>query len=46
MYGSVAGVIWMIVKVVVIPFLGFNFVIGSVVHVHHIASRDPLVPPP
>ncbi len=35
-YGSAAGVIWMIVKVVVIPFLGFNFVIGSVVHVHHI----------
>jgi acyl-lipid omega-6 desaturase (Delta-12 desaturase) len=35
-YGSVAGVIWMIVKVVVIPFLGFNFVIGSVVHVHHV----------
>ena len=36
MYGSVAGAIWMIVKVVVVPFLGFNFVIGSVVHVHHI----------
>ncbi|MGZ4681022.1 MAG: fatty acid desaturase [Acidimicrobiales bacterium] len=35
-YGSVAGVAWMIVKVVVIPFLGFNFVIGSVVHVHHV----------
>ena len=35
-YGSVAGVVWMIVKVVVIPFLGFNFVIGSVVHVHHV----------
>jgi omega-6 fatty acid desaturase (delta-12 desaturase) len=26
----------MVVKVVVVPFLGFNFVIGSVVHVHHI----------
>ncbi|MGZ7014139.1 MAG: fatty acid desaturase [Acidimicrobiales bacterium] len=35
-YGTVAGVAWMIVKVVVIPFLGFNFVIGSVVHVHHV----------
>jgi len=35
-YGSVAGVVWMDVKVLVIPFLGFNFVIGSVVHVHHI----------
>ncbi len=35
-YGSAAGVAWMIVKVVVVPFLGFNFVIGSVVHVHHV----------
>ncbi|MGZ4704214.1 MAG: fatty acid desaturase [Acidimicrobiales bacterium] len=35
-YGTVAGVAWMIVKVVVIPFLGFNFVVGSVVHVHHV----------
>jgi len=35
-YGSALGVAWMIVKVVVIPFLGFNFVIGSVVHVHHV----------
>ena len=35
-YGSALGVVWMIVKVVVIPFLGFNFVIGSVVHVHHV----------
>jgi len=26
----------MIVKLMVIPFLGFNFVIGSVVHVHHV----------
>jgi len=36
MYGSALGAAWMIVKVVVVPFLGFNFVIGSVVHVHHI----------
>jgi len=35
-YGTVAGVAWMITKTVVIPFLGFNFVIGSVVHVHHV----------
>ena len=35
-YGSAVGVVWMIVKAVVIPFLGFNFVIGSVVHVHHV----------
>jgi len=35
-YGSVVGVVWMDLKILVIPFLGFNFVIGSVVHVHHI----------
>ena len=35
-YGSALGAAWMIVKAVVIPFLGFNFVIGSVVHVHHV----------
>ena len=35
-YGTVIGVVWMDVKVLVIPFLGFNYVIGSVVHVHHI----------
>jgi omega-6 fatty acid desaturase (delta-12 desaturase) len=35
-YGTVAGVFWMDLKVLVIPFLGFNYVIGSVVHVHHI----------
>ncbi len=35
-YGTVAGVAWMVTKTVVIPFLGFNFVIGSVVHVHHV----------
>jgi omega-6 fatty acid desaturase (delta-12 desaturase) len=35
-YGSAVGVGWMIVKAVVIPFLGFNFVIGSVVHAHHV----------
>jgi omega-6 fatty acid desaturase (delta-12 desaturase) len=35
-YGSVLGVAWMITKTLVIPFLGFNFVIGSVVHVHHV----------
>jgi len=35
-YGSVIGVLWMILKVLVIPFLGFNFVIASFVHVHHI----------
>jgi len=34
--GTVAGVAWMVTKTLVIPFLGFNFVIGSVVHVHHV----------
>jgi len=33
---SVVGIFWMILKVLVIPFLGFNFVIASFVHVHHI----------
>ncbi|MCC5953414.1 MAG: fatty acid desaturase [Acidimicrobiia bacterium] len=36
-YGSVLGALWMVAKVWVIPFLGFSFVIGSVVHVHHVA---------
>lgn len=35
-YGTVAGALWMPVKVSVVPFLAFNYVIGSVVHVHHI----------
>ncbi len=35
-YGSVVGIVWMILKVLVIPFLGFSFVIASFVHVHHI----------
>jgi omega-6 fatty acid desaturase (delta-12 desaturase) len=33
---TVGGALWMIVKVLVVPFLGFSFVIGSLVHVHHI----------
>ena len=35
-FGSVTGVIWMILKVLVIPFLAFTYVIASFVHVHHI----------
>ena len=35
-YGGVVGILWMILKVLVIPFLGFNFVIASFVHLHHI----------
>lgn len=35
-YGSVIGAVWMILKVLVVPFLAFTFTIGWVVHVHHI----------
>ena len=35
-FGSVVGVFWMILKVLVIPFLAFSYVIASFVHVHHI----------
>ena len=35
-YGGVVGILWMILKVLVIPFLGFNFVIASFVHLHPI----------
>lgn len=35
--GTVAGALWMVTRVLVVPFLGFAFIIGSVVHVHHIA---------
>ncbi len=34
--GSAIAALWMIVKVSVVPFLAFNFVIGSFVHVHHV----------
>jgi omega-6 fatty acid desaturase (delta-12 desaturase) len=35
-YGSVAGALWMPIKLLVVPFLAFSYAIGSVVHVHHI----------
>lgn len=35
-YGSVAGALWMVVKLLVVPFLAFNWVIGTVVHLHHV----------
>ena len=35
--GSLVAAAWTPVKMVVIPFLAFQFIIGSVVHVHHIA---------
>jgi len=34
--GSWLGALWMIIKVAVIPFLAFSYVIASFVHVHHI----------
>ena len=34
--GTVWGAAWLVMKVLVVPFLGFSFVIGSLVHVHHI----------
>lgn len=38
-YGSVLGAVWMITKVSIVPFLCFNFVIGSFVHVHHVSPE-------
>jgi len=34
--GSIA---WLIARVLVVPFLGFCYVIGSVVHAHHVAPE-------
>jgi omega-6 fatty acid desaturase (delta-12 desaturase) len=34
--GSVGGAAWLIARVLVVPFLLFNFAIGSLVHVHHV----------
>jgi omega-6 fatty acid desaturase (delta-12 desaturase) len=35
-YGTVIGAAWMVVKLLVVPFLLFNWVIGTVVHLHHV----------
>lgn len=35
-YGSLVGAAWMVVKLLVIPFLLFQWTIGTVVHLHHI----------
>lgn len=35
--GTLIGAAWLVFKVLVVPFIGFNFVIGSLVHVHHVA---------
>lgn len=34
--GSIAGAVWMVARVLLVPFLIFNFFIGSLVHVHHV----------
>jgi omega-6 fatty acid desaturase (delta-12 desaturase) len=34
--GTAAGAAWMVVRVWIVPFLAFSYVIGSTVHVHHI----------
>jgi omega-6 fatty acid desaturase (delta-12 desaturase) len=34
--GTVAGAAWLVARVLVVPFLIFNFAIGSLVHVHHV----------
>jgi len=36
---SVGGVLWLLARAEVIPFLGFCVMIGSVVHVHHVAPE-------
>ena len=35
-YGTVLGALWMITKVLIVPFLAFTYVIASFVHVHHV----------
>lgn len=34
--GDALGAAWMVLRVLVLPFLGFSYIIGSFVHVHHI----------
>jgi omega-6 fatty acid desaturase (delta-12 desaturase) len=34
--GTVGGTVWLVVRVLVLPFLGFSYIIGSFVHVHHV----------
>ena len=36
MSGTVVGAVWMALKLVVIPFLLLQYIIGSLVHVHHV----------
>jgi acyl-lipid omega-6 desaturase (Delta-12 desaturase) len=34
--GTVAGTAWLVTRVLILPFLGFTYMIGSLVHVHHV----------
>src|SRR5437879_9485072 len=34
--GSVAGTLWLVSRVLLLPFLSFSYVIGSLVHIHHV----------
>jgi omega-6 fatty acid desaturase (delta-12 desaturase) len=37
--GTVAGALWLPTRVLVLPFLGFCFAVGSLVHIHHIGPE-------
>jgi omega-6 fatty acid desaturase (delta-12 desaturase) len=39
LYGSAAGALWLVLKLLVVPWLLFNWVIGWAVYVHHIDDR-------
>ncbi len=34
--GTVAGTVWLVVRVVVLPWIGFMYIAASFVHVHHV----------
>ncbi|MFN8015991.1 MAG: fatty acid desaturase [Acidimicrobiia bacterium] len=36
-YGSIAGAIWIVVKIIAVPWFGFMTIIGWTVYVHHIS---------
>jgi len=36
---SPAGVLWLDIRTVLLPFLGFSYLIGSIVHTHHISPE-------
>ena len=40
-YGSLGGALWMWFKVGIVPLVLFNYVIGSVVYIHHVAPEIP-----